>query len=111
MTVPLSAASEDRILELVLEAGGEEFATEGEHFVITTAPERLYAVGDALKNAGVTAENLKLTFIPENTVAVVEESTAAQVIRLCDALEACEDVQNVHANFDIPEDLIARLPA
>jgi len=111
MTVPLSAANEDRILELVLEAGAEEYTAEGDHYVVTTASDRLYAVGDAFKNAGVPAENLKLTYIPETAVLVKDESVATQVIRLCGALEDCDDVQNVHANFDIPEELLAKLPA
>ena len=111
MTAPLSAAGEDRILELVLETGAEEYATESDHYLITTAPDRLYAVGEALRNAGLAVENLKLTYIPETTVAVREESAAVQVIHLCDALDECDDVQGVHANFDIPEELLARLPA
>jgi YebC/PmpR family DNA-binding regulatory protein len=109
ITVPSKAASEDRILEVVLEAGAEEFENEGDHSLITTAPDQLYVVGEALKKAGVIAETLKLTYIPANLVAVKDETTATQVIRLCDALDECEDVQNVHANFDIPEELLAKL--
>ena len=106
-----AAAREDRMLELVLEAGAEEFVLEGDHFVITTAPDRLYATGEALKHLGVVAENLKLTYLPETTVTVGDETTAAQILHLCDALEECDDVQNIHANFDIPEELLAKLSA
>lgn len=106
-----AATDEERILELVLEAGAEEFEAEGDHYVVTTAPDRLYAVGEALKVSGVVAENLKLTYLPENTVPVRDEAIAAQILRLCDALDDCDDVQNVHANFDLPEELLAKLSA
>jgi YebC/PmpR family DNA-binding regulatory protein len=109
ITVPLSAASEDRMLELVLETGGEEFVAEGDHYVIATAPDQLYAVAESLKSAGVVAENLKLTYLPQNTVPVTDETVAAQVIRLCDALDECDDVQSVHANFEIPEEILGML--
>ena len=115
ITVPIDgkiqAADEDRLLELALEAEAEEFSNEGETFLVTTAPDRLYAVGEALRKAGVPVESMKLTYLPETTVAVPDEATASQVIRLCDALEDCDDVQNVHANFDISEEWLARLSA
>ncbi len=106
-----AAAREDRMLELMLEAEAEEFLPEEEHYLVTTAPERLYSTGEALKNRGIPAENLKLTYFPETTVSVEEETTAAQILRLCDALEECDDVQNVHANFDFSEALLAKLSA
>jgi len=111
------AAREDRMLELMLEAGAEEFVLEGsqneqnEHYVVTTAPDRLYATGETLKHHGVQAENLKLTYFPEITVKVGDEVTALQVLRLCEALDDCDDVQNVHANFDIAEEWLAKLSA
>jgi len=112
------AAREDRMLELMLEAGAEEFVQEPDenqegqgHYLVTTAPERLYATGEILKNCGVPADNLKLTYFPDITVAVSDETTAAQILRLCEALEDCDDVQNIHANFDISEELLAKLSA
>lgn len=111
ITVPASTTTEDRLMELVLEAGAEELAGDSEHFVITTPPTQLYTVGETLKNAGVTTESQKLTFIPENTVPIVDEGIAAQVIQLCEALDDNDDVQNVYSNFDVPEELLARLSA
>ncbi len=105
------AAREERLLELVVEADAEEYQLDGDHYTITTAPERLYAAGEILREQGVIAESLKLTYIPENTVAITDETVAGQVLRLCEALDDYDDVQNVHANFDLSEELLARLSA
>lgn len=109
ITVPVASIAEDRLLEIVLDAGAEELNSDEGYFVITTAHDRLYAVAEALKVAGVAAESQKLTYIPETTVPVADENVAAQVIRLCEALEDNDDVQNVYSNFDVPEEVLAKL--
>ena len=109
IAVTLNAVGEERLLELVLDAGAEEFSTESDGYLIITAPDRLYAIGESLRKAGIAAESMKLTYVPETTVAVTEEATARQVLQLCDALEECDDVQNVHANFDISDALLTRI--
>lgn len=109
ITVPLAAADEDRVLETILEAGAEELSQDDEHYIITTQVEQLYAVAESLKKTGVEPDSQKLTYIPENNVQVTDEHAAAQVLRLFDALDDCDDVLNVHANFDIPDDVLARL--
>src|SRR6202049_3100571 len=111
ITVPRGTIGEDRILELALEAGAEELTNEEDQYVIITSHDQLYAVADALKKAGVTTDGQKFTFIPDTTVSVADEAMARQVLRLCDALEEDDDVQNVYSNLDIPDDLLARLPA
>ncbi len=110
ITVPRGSIAEDRIFELALEAGAEELTTEEEEYVITTAHDQLYAVAEALKNAGVTTGGQKFTFIPDTTVPVHEEAVALQILRLCDSLEEDDDVQNVYSNLDIPDELLAKLP-
>ncbi|HEX4085754.1 MAG TPA: YebC/PmpR family DNA-binding transcriptional regulator [Chthoniobacteraceae bacterium] len=109
--VPFDAVAEDRLLEIVLDAGADELTADGEHSIITTAPDQLYAVAEALKNAGVPSESQKLTYLPDTTVLLQDEAVAAQVLKLCDALEDNDDVQSVHANFDLPEELLAKLSA
>lgn len=109
IAVATSVIGEDRLLEVILEAGAEELTQEDDQFLITTPPDQLYSVAEALKAAGIEPGSQKLTFIPENTVAVADEHTAAQVLKLCDALDDLDDVMNVHANFDIPEETLARL--
>jgi len=109
--LPVTTASEEEILEVLLEAGADELEQEGEHYRIITPPDRLYSVAEALRDKGYTAETMKLTYVPENTVPVTDASVAEQVLHLCEALEENDDVQNVYANFDIPEELLARLTA
>jgi transcriptional/translational regulatory protein YebC/TACO1 len=111
ITVPRQAILEERIFELALEAGAEELTTEEEQYVITTSHDQLYAVAEALKNAGVTTDGQKFTFIPDTTVPVNDETVALQILRLCDSLEEDDDVQNVYSNLDIPDELLAKLPA
>src|SRR6201987_4487325 len=111
ITVPRSSIDEERIFELALEAGADELTTEEEQYVIITSHDQLYAVADALKKTGVTTDGQKFTFIPDTTVPVADETVARQPLRLCDALEDDDDVQNVYSNLDIPDEVLARLPA
>ena len=111
ITVPRASIAEERIFELALEGGAEELTTEEEQYVITTSHDQLYAVAEALKNAGVTTDGQKFTFIPDTTVPVNDEAVALQILRLCDSLEDDDDVQNVYSNLDIPDELLAKLPA
>jgi YebC/PmpR family DNA-binding regulatory protein len=110
ITVPRNGLDEERIFELALEAGAEELTIEEEQYVILTSHDQLYAVAEALKNAGVTTESPKFTFIPDTTITVADEAVAQQVLRLCDALEDDDDVQNVYSNLEIPDQLLAKLP-
>jgi YebC/PmpR family DNA-binding regulatory protein len=111
ITVPRETITEEKVFELALEAGAEELTTEEEQYLVTTSHDQLYAVAEALKHAGVTTSGQKFTFIPDTTVPVVDEATALQILRLCESLEDDDDVQNVYSNLDIPDELLARLPA
>jgi YebC/PmpR family DNA-binding regulatory protein len=111
VTVPRSAADEDRIMEIALDAGAEDMVTADECFEITTPVDRFYAVADALRKAGITPEAQKLVYIPNTHVAIADEHLAGQIMRLHDALEENDDVQHVHMNLDLPEELMARLSA
>jgi YebC/PmpR family DNA-binding regulatory protein len=111
LSVPRNSIQEERLFELALEAGAEDLTTEEEQYVILTSHDQLYAVAEALKKASVTIDGQKFTFIPDTTVAVPDEAAVRQVLRLCDALEDDDDVQNVYSNLEIPDELLARLPA
>jgi YebC/PmpR family DNA-binding regulatory protein len=111
ISVPRSSIDEDRLLEIALEAGAEELTTDDDQYVIITSHDQLYAVAETLRNAGVTTDAQKFTFIPDTTVPAADEAAARQVLRLCDALEDDDDVQNVHSNLEIPDELLAKLPA
>ncbi|MCE5394271.1 MAG: YebC/PmpR family DNA-binding transcriptional regulator [Acidithiobacillus sp.] len=101
---------EDRVLELALEAGAEDVVNEGERIVVYTAPAGFESVQQTLKSAGLTPEEAELSMIPETTVPVSGDD-AEKLLRLLDALEENDDVQNVYANYSISDEEMARLEA
>lgn len=98
--VPTNGRDEDAVMEKVLEAGAEDFATEDDQFVITTAPADLHAVKQALEAVGLVATEAELAWIPKNTVKVEGENASA-LIKLLEQIEDLDDVQKVDANFDM----------
>ena len=104
-----TGVEEDKVMEAALEAGADDLITDEDMYIVTTPHDHLYQVGEAMKSAGIHFESQKLTFVPNTTVAVVQEELASQVLRLCDALEENDDVQSVYSNFDISDELLARL--
>src|SRR5437016_14184580 len=93
ITVPRSSIDEDRLLELALEAGAEELTTDEDQYVIITSHDQLYAVAEALRNAGVITDGQKFTFITDTTVPVADETVARQLLQLCVALDVDDGVQ------------------
>lgn len=108
--VPVEAASEDTLLEAALEAGAEDMQVDDTSFEIRTAPGDLDAVKQALDSSGIGYESAELTMLPQTRVSL-EEKQAQQVLRLMDALEDQDDVQQVYANFDIPEQIMEAIAA
>jgi YebC/PmpR family DNA-binding regulatory protein len=98
---------EERVLEVAMEAGAEDLADEGERWVVTSAPAELMAVRTALEEAALEPGSSELSMVPTSTVEVSTESEAKKVLRLIDALDDHDDVQNVYANFDIPDAVLA----
>jgi YebC/PmpR family DNA-binding regulatory protein len=109
ITISRDAVGEERLMEIALDAGAEDLAADEDLYVVTTPQDRLYQVGEAVRNAGIHAESQKLTFLPGTTVNIDQEGLASQVLRLCDALEENDDVQNVYSNFDISDELLTKL--
>jgi YebC/PmpR family DNA-binding regulatory protein len=103
-----AAPDEDRLLELILDAGAEDLSDEGDQWRVTTAPTSLQDVRSVLVGADITVASAELSMIPQATVPV-EGSQARQVLNLIDALDDLEDVQAVHANFDIPDEVLAEV--
>jgi YebC/PmpR family DNA-binding regulatory protein len=97
---------EDRLLEVALEAGAEDMKEEGDQWQVSTAPAALHEVRTGLETAGVPVASAELSMVPQNTVPL-EGGQARQVLNLIDALDELEDVQAVHANFDIPDEVLA----
>jgi len=102
ITVPKEAASEDKLLDIVLEAGGEDLKDDGSSWYITTPPEALEAVKEALGKAGITPTSAAVGMVPQNYIKLTGQQ-ATQMVRLVEALEEHDDVQHVYANFDIDE--------
>jgi YebC/PmpR family DNA-binding regulatory protein len=102
IVVPKSAAKEDDLMNIILESGGEDLKDEGENWEILTEPSAYESVLEAVKKAGITPASSSVAMIPD-TYIKLEGQQAAQMIRLLEALEDSDDVQNVHANFDIDE--------
>jgi YebC/PmpR family DNA-binding regulatory protein len=104
MRFPLDL-EEEKLLEAVLEAGAENMQTDDSGHIVTTAPDQLYAVVSALREAGFPPEDPELIFQPDIIQQITDEETARRVLRLHDALEDCDDVLRVHMNFDLPPEL------
>jgi YebC/PmpR family DNA-binding regulatory protein len=102
---------EERIMEVALEAGAEDLADEGGHWMLTTAPGDMAAVRDALMSADMAPESAELAMVATTTVPLSEESEAKRVVRLLEALDDLDDVQSVWSNFDIPDDVLAAAAA
>ena len=99
ITVVAEGKSEDEVMEVVLEAGAEDFQTEDDFYEVTTAVEDFEEVRKALQNSNFNIENASLQWIAKNTVSVSGEN-AEKVIKIIDALEDNDDVQNVYTNAD-----------
>jgi YebC/PmpR family DNA-binding regulatory protein len=97
------SADEDELTLAAAEGGADDVQRDGSSWEVTAAPENLSAVREAIENAGFSVENAELTMVPKTTIEVDEESQAKKILRLIDALEENDDVQEVYANFDIPE--------
>ncbi len=100
------APDEDRLMEILLEAGAEDLRDSDGQWEIVTPPEALADVRRALEAAGVPFVSAELTMLPQNSVPV-ERGKVESVLRLVEALEDLEDVQAVYSNFDIPDEMLA----
>ena len=104
--IPKSAATADDLMNIIIEAGGEdEPIDDGDNWEILTSPSAYEGVLEAVKNAGITPASSSVSFIPQNYIKL-EGQAANTMIRLMEALEEHDDVQNVHANFDIDQKLL-----
>ena len=103
VVVPADGVDEEELLLVAADGGAEDIERDGDAFQVTSAPESLSAVRQAIEGAGFTVDSAELMLVPKTTVAIEDEAKARQVMRLIDALEDNDDVQDVYANFDIPE--------
>jgi YebC/PmpR family DNA-binding regulatory protein len=97
------SADEDELTLVAAEGGADDVRRDGSSWEITSPPEDLSAVREAVEAAGFSVESAELALLPKTTIEIDDESQAKKILRLIDALEENDDVQEVYANFDIPE--------
>jgi YebC/PmpR family DNA-binding regulatory protein len=102
IVVEKAAAGEDKLLGIALGAGAEDLKEDGDSFEIITAPEEMEGVRAALEAAGIPMTTAEISMIPQNYVKL-EGKNAQTMLKLMEALEDHEDIQNVYSNFDIDE--------
>jgi YebC/PmpR family DNA-binding regulatory protein len=94
---------EDELTMAAAEGGADDVEREGDSWRVTAPPEELSTLRETIEAAGITVESANLTMVPKTTVELEDEAAAKKILRLMDALEENDDVQDVYANFDIPE--------
>jgi YebC/PmpR family DNA-binding regulatory protein len=107
--LPLSVGTEDAILELAMDAGADDVAQDEEHHILYTAADQLFTVGQALSEKGLKPVSQKLIMKPGTLTEVTDPEIAAQILKLCDALDALDDVQNVYSTADIPDHILEQI--
>ena len=105
LVVNRAKVDEDKLMTLALEAGAEDMQTEEENYVVTTSPNDFEKVKKALEDGGIVPDVAEITMIPQ-TYVKLDGKEAQQMLRLVETLEDNDDVQNVYANFDIPEEIM-----
>jgi YebC/PmpR family DNA-binding regulatory protein len=109
--LPKTAGTEDDLMAVGLDAGLEDLEDQGDSWQMTTAPQDFSALKQALDDAGIAYDSAELTMVATTAVPLDNESDARKVLRLLDALEDNDDVQNVFANFDIPDAVLEMVEA
>lgn len=105
------SADEDGLMLAALDAGAEDIADDGDTWRVTTAPTELHAVRSGIEAAGFTVDSADLVMVPQAMIALDSTESAKKVLRLVDALDEQDDVQAVHANFDIPDTILETVEA
>ena len=107
ITLSAKGLTEDRLMDIVLDAGAEDLKVEGSQATVTTSPHQLETVKQALQAQSIAWEGAELTMTPSTTVRVEDPVQAKALLSLLDALEDHDDTQHVYANFDIPDAILA----
>lgn len=105
INIDASATTEDKVMEILLDYDVEDIKTEDNTIVVYTTPEKFNDILEIIRSNNLPTINSEITYVPQTTVQL-EGQKASQCLRLIEALEDHDDVQSVHANFDIPDDII-----
>jgi len=109
IAVSAEGVEEDALIEMALDAGAEDVEQAGEVFEITTSPESLIEVKEILDGKGVKVESAEISMIPSTMVEITDEEQAGKLLALVETIDDHDDTQNVYANFDISDELMAKL--
>jgi YebC/PmpR family DNA-binding regulatory protein len=109
ITIATSAIGEDELMDLVLGAGAEDMQNAGEVYEITCDPTAYEGLKKAIEAKNVPIQSAEISMVPQNMIPIADADAARKIIRLMDAFDDQDDVQNAHANFDIPEEIVAQL--
>jgi YebC/PmpR family DNA-binding regulatory protein len=106
LLIDKAAIDEDRLMELAIDAGADDVVEEDNLFQVLTDPDSFPAVQEALAGKGLHFIEASISMVPKNVIEVTEEKTAKSLMKLLENLEDNDDVQKVHSNFDIPEEIL-----
>jgi YebC/PmpR family DNA-binding regulatory protein len=106
LLVPAEGVDGDGLVLTAADAGADDVDLDGSTYQVTSAPEAIRSVREAIEGAGYAIESAELSMVPKTTVGISDESAARKVLRLVEGLEEADDVQDVWANFDISESLL-----
>jgi YebC/PmpR family DNA-binding regulatory protein len=109
ITVSTAETGEDELLEIALAAGADDMQNTGELFEITCDPAAYEQLKNTLKEKGIATQVAEISMVPQNTVPVEDAATARKIISMMDDFEDHDDVQNTYANFNIPDEVMARI--
>ena len=109
IVVDAGDVDEEELMDFAIEAGAEDVLEDETTFQVLTAPEDFSEVVDSLEKNGIKAVEATISMVPKNTVDVTEEKPAKSLLKLLENLEDHDDVQKVHANFDIPDEIMEKL--
>ncbi len=109
--IPAAKSDEDTVMMATLDAGAEDIKVEGDTIEVLCEPEDLQKVRDAVAEAGIEYTSAEVTKLPKSTVRIEDSKEASQILRLMDALDDNDDVQQAYANFDIPDEIMQEAAA
>lgn len=109
ITVNTFNTDEEQLLEIALNAGADDMQNTGEIFEITCDPNAYEELKKTLQEKEIATEVAEISMVPQNTIEINDEHKAKQIISLMESFEDHDDVQNAYANFDIPDDIVARI--
>ncbi|MDO4586963.1 MAG: YebC/PmpR family DNA-binding transcriptional regulator [Planctomycetia bacterium] len=104
-----SHIEEEQLFELAIEAGADDVQPGEDSFEVTCSPELFDSVAQAFENAGIHPEHSKITMVPREYVDINDLNTAKSIVRLMEALDEHEDIQNVSSNYNIPDDILEKI--